>query len=101
MMTMSSLAANVAATGSRQRPPESLKYYQSAVSMLRHRLADDVQRSSDAVIITLSNLCGFEVSLCHPSSDYVDNLLMGGVHIRPCQETTMLLICTPKVSDRL
>ncbi|KAI1623559.1 hypothetical protein EDD37DRAFT_650655 [Exophiala viscosa] len=57
---MSSLAVNVAATGTRQRPPESLKYYQSTVSMLRQRLANDVQRSSDAVIITLSNLCGFE-----------------------------------------
>ncbi|KAK4945388.1 hypothetical protein LTR10_015283 [Elasticomyces elasticus] len=57
---MSSLAANVAATGTRQRSPESLKYYQSAVSMLRQRLADDAQRSGDAVIITLSNLCGFE-----------------------------------------
>ncbi|KIV80192.1 hypothetical protein PV11_07711 [Exophiala sideris] len=60
MLAMSSLAANVAATGTRQRSPESLRYYQSAVSMLRQRLADDAQRSGDAVIITLSNLCGFE-----------------------------------------
>ncbi|KAK7895068.1 hypothetical protein LTR67_005807 [Exophiala xenobiotica] len=57
---MSSLGANIAATGDRERSSHSLKYYQLAVSMLRQRLTDESQRSSDAVIATLSNLCGFE-----------------------------------------
>lgn len=60
MVAMASMGANIAATGNRERSSESLKYYQLAVSMLRQRLTDESQRSSDAVIATLSNLCGFE-----------------------------------------
>ncbi|KAK5457251.1 hypothetical protein LTS15_005032 [Exophiala xenobiotica] len=60
MVAMASLGANIAATGDRERSSQSLKYYQLAVSMLRQRLTDESQRSSDAVIATLSNLCGFE-----------------------------------------
>jgi hypothetical protein len=59
---MSSLGANIAATGNRERLPEVLNYYQEAVNLLRQRLADDSQRSGDAVIITLSCLCAVEVS---------------------------------------
>ncbi|KAK5266171.1 hypothetical protein LTR99_008170 [Exophiala xenobiotica] len=60
VVAMASLGANIAATGDRERSSQSLKYYQLAVSMLRQRLTDESQRSSDAVIATLSNLCGFE-----------------------------------------
>ncbi|KIW15594.1 hypothetical protein PV08_05642 [Exophiala spinifera] len=57
---MASLGADIAANGTRERSSETLKYYQLAVSMLRQRLTDESQRSSDAVVATLSNLCGFE-----------------------------------------
>lgn len=67
MIAMSSTAANIAASGNRERSPETLKYYQFALSLLRQRLATEGEHPSDAVIITLSSLCGFEVS--HPSYD--------------------------------
>lgn len=62
LVAMASLSANIASTGSREAPPESLRFYQSAVSQLRERLSSESGRSSDAVIVTLSNLSGFEVS---------------------------------------
>lgn len=61
LVAMSSMSANIAATGDRQRSPDTLRFYHLAVSLLRQRLAEESQRSTDAVIITLSNLCGFEV----------------------------------------
>jgi hypothetical protein len=62
MVAMSSLAANIAASGNRERTPETLKFYHFAVSLLRQRLLAEGDQPSDAVIITLSSLCGFEVS---------------------------------------
>lgn len=59
---MSSMAANIAASGNRERTPETLKFYHFAVSLLRQRLVAEGDQPSDAVIITLSSLCGFEVS---------------------------------------
>lgn len=67
MVAMASLGADIAANGNRERSSETLKYYQLAVSLLRQRLMDESQRSNDAVVVTLSNLCGFEVSLSLPS----------------------------------
>lgn len=100
MLAMSSLGANIAARGTRERSPESLKYYQIAVSLLRQRLADDVERSSDAVIITLSNLCGFEV--IPPSLLKSDHQLTGSdVSIRQCRATMMPSICILWASDTL
>lgn len=66
MIAMASTAANIAASGNRERTPETLKFYQLALSMLRQRLATEGQQSSDAVIITLSSLCGFEVNRTSP-----------------------------------
>ncbi|OAL33693.1 hypothetical protein AYO20_07031 [Fonsecaea nubica] len=60
LVAMSSFSANIAATGSREAPSESLRFYQSAVSLLRERLTNESQRASDAVIVTLANLCAFE-----------------------------------------
>ncbi|EXJ72649.1 uncharacterized protein A1O5_03795 [Cladophialophora psammophila CBS 110553] len=60
LVAMSSFSANIAATGSRDAPSESLRFYQSAVSLLRERLTNESQRSSDAIIVTLANLCAFE-----------------------------------------
>lgn len=62
LVAMASFSANIASTGSREVPPESFRFYQSAVSQMRERLSSEADRSSDAVIITLSNLSGFEVS---------------------------------------
>jgi hypothetical protein len=62
VVAMASLAANIAATGSRVRSPQTLSFYHAAMNMLRQRLATEGQECSDAVIITLSNLCGLEAS---------------------------------------
>ncbi|KAK5056571.1 hypothetical protein LTR84_012103 [Exophiala bonariae] len=58
MVAMSSTAINIAATGDRARTPETLGFYQYAVSLLRQRLAAEGNQPSDAVIVTLSSLCG-------------------------------------------
>jgi len=84
MIAMSSTAANIATSGNRERSPETLKYYQFALSQLRERLATERERPSDAVIITLSSLCGFEVSypfndLCGDSAQYPISLGLGDV----------------------
>ena len=61
LVAMASFAAQIASTGDREAPPESIRFYQSAVSQVRQRLSSESDRSSDAVIVTLSNLSGFEV----------------------------------------
>jgi len=68
VVAMSSLGANIAATGCRERSSETLRFYHLAVSMLRKRLQDESERASDAVVVTLSHLCGFEVSDDSPLS---------------------------------
>jgi hypothetical protein len=48
----------------RKRPGQlriAAKSISRAVSQLRERLATESERSKDAVVVTLSNLCGFEV----------------------------------------
>ncbi|KIW73548.1 hypothetical protein PV04_01655 [Phialophora macrospora] len=60
LVAMASFSASITSTGSREAPPESFRLYQSAVSQLRERLAREAERASDAVIVTLSNLSGFE-----------------------------------------
>ena len=60
LVAMASFSAAIA-TGSREAPSESFKFYQSAVSQLRERLSNESEPPGDAVMITLSNLCGFEV----------------------------------------
>ncbi|EXJ64078.1 hypothetical protein A1O7_00414 [Cladophialophora yegresii CBS 114405] len=60
LAAVASFSANITSTGSRDAPPESFRLYQSAVSQLRERLSRESERSSDAVIVTLSNLSGFE-----------------------------------------
>ncbi|OAP58440.1 hypothetical protein AYL99_07530 [Fonsecaea erecta] len=60
VVAMASFGANIAATGSREAPSESLRFYQSAVSLVRGRLANESQQASDALIVTLANLCAFE-----------------------------------------
>jgi hypothetical protein len=97
MVAMASLGANIAATGDRERSSQSLKYYQLAVSMLRQRLTDESQRSSDAVIATLSNLCGFEVSVV--PSNYVYKFGSLTSYPRPCLANLALSICILKESD--
>jgi len=97
MVAMASMGANIAATGNRERSSESLKYYQLAVSMLRQRLTDESQRSSDAVIATLSNLCGFEVSVAPFDNVYRFGSLTS--YPRPCLANLRLSICTLKPSD--
>jgi hypothetical protein len=62
MVVMASTAANIASSGNRERSPEILKFYQIALSLLRQRLVTEKDRPSDAIVITLSSLCGFEVS---------------------------------------
>ena len=62
LIAMASFSANIASTGSREAPPESIRFYQSAVSQMRKRLSSEPDRSSDAVIVTLCSLSAFEVS---------------------------------------
>jgi hypothetical protein len=61
LAAVASFSANITSTGSREAPPESFRLYQSAVSQLRERLSRESERASDAVVVTLSNLSGFEV----------------------------------------
>jgi hypothetical protein len=97
VVAMASLGANIAATGDRERSSQSLKYYQLAVSMLRQRLTDESQRSSDAVIATLSNLCGFEVSVAPSNNVYKFGSLTS--YPRPCLANLAPWICILKASD--
>ncbi|KIW24570.1 uncharacterized protein PV07_10278 [Cladophialophora immunda] len=60
LVAMASFSANIAATGSREAPSESLRFYQAAVSLLRDRLTNESQRASDAIVVTLASLCAFE-----------------------------------------
>ncbi|KIX93422.1 uncharacterized protein Z520_10841 [Fonsecaea multimorphosa CBS 102226] len=60
LVASASFGANIAATGSREAPSESLRFYQTAVSLVRERLTNESQQASDAIIITLANLCAFE-----------------------------------------
>jgi hypothetical protein len=62
LVSMASFSAHIASTGNREPPPESIRFYQSAVTQLRERLSSESERSSDGVIATLSYLAGYEVS---------------------------------------
>jgi hypothetical protein len=63
LVSMASFSAHIASTGNREAPPESIRFYQSALSQLRKRLSSEADRTSDGVIVTLSNLSAFEVRL--------------------------------------